>query len=557
MGSNILKIQNQGNIQSNLRLLYEMKNAGDDLHDKHGYYTKKDVARIAVMSLIATTEGRVDVDELLRHIDDDTVTETNNSILQNIKQRLQILRQFGLLSTDYGSEIYAITELGEQMLNQVYGPQRSYKLLMELFVNLNTTTEIYDNNCTPDFECYLGFEICYAFSKLDYRISTLEMCMIPTYSLNEIDSFVTDAQKYRECHTHFPETHPHYPKTNSGTPQKNVSNLTRSINQILRVCDIINSRQVTLDGENYYVCTENGREYIDALMRRYSRGQLSFLSAHKFRMKNYLERKQIVMQGRANVYARAGIETGLDEAGLTETNLMFSPYQMIPEVSVNWMLDKPMRGQPEARKSQITAINSQVSLLNLRIKPVYNKEELSPALLKDNLVKELLEHKDSGEDMESCISYYLEKHKKDDEKGFYPFVHSLLSTIGLECLGQVGRIDRLCIYKEHKIPVEIKSRKETPTYDAKGLRQALENKILSLSPILEGDINFSTLVVGFDHPQSDALVRDFIEKAYEKWGIKIVAVNLRSLVSMTIRKVWNSEQIDLDKLLNSYGIINE
>lgn len=216
MSTNKLKIQNQGNILSNLRLLYEMKNAGDNLHDIHGYFTKKDVARIAVTSFIATTEGQVDVDDLLKHIDDDTVAETDNSILQNVKARLQILRQFGLISTDYGSEIYAITELGEQMLNQVYGPQRSYKLLMELFVNLNTTTEIYDNNCTPDFECYLGFEICYAFSKLDYRISTLEMCLIPTYSINEIDCFVNDALLYRSQNTEFSETHPHYPKTNKG-----------------------------------------------------------------------------------------------------------------------------------------------------------------------------------------------------------------------------------------------------------------------------------------------------------------------------------------------------
>ena len=552
MGSNILKIQNQGNILSNLRLLYEMKNAGDDLHDKHGYYTKKDVARIAVMSLITTTEGRVDVEELLQHIDDDTIPETDNPILQNVKARLQILRQFGLISTDYGSEIYAITELGEQMLNQIYGPQRSYKLLMELFVNLNTTTEIYDNNCTPEFECYLGFEICYAFSKLDFRISTLEMCMIPTYSLNEIDGFVADAQMYREQHSHFPESHPHYPKTNRGTPQRNVSNLTRSINQILRVCDIIKSRHVTIDGENYYVCTDNGREYIEALMKRYSKGQLSFLSAHKFRMKNYLERKQTVLQGRANVYTRAGIDTQTVDNGL-----MFSPYQMIPEVSVNWMLDKPIREQPELRKSQIAAINSQVSLLNLRIKPEYSKEQLSPQLLQDSLVTELLGAKERGEEIESCITYYLDKHKDDAKETFYPFVHSLLSVIGLECKGEVGRMDALCKYKEHVIPAEIKSRTETPTYNVKGLRQSIENKILSLAPTLEDDIDSSTLVIGFDHPQSDAFVRDFIEKAYEKWGIRIVAINLRSLISMAIRKVWNSEQIDLDKLLVSYGIVNE
>ena len=119
MRSNKLKIQNQGNILSHLRLLYEMKNAGDEFHDAQGYFTKKDVARIAAASLIATTEGKVDVEELIRHIDDKSIPETDNPILQNIKQRLQILRQFGLISTDYGSEIYAITELGEQMLNQI------------------------------------------------------------------------------------------------------------------------------------------------------------------------------------------------------------------------------------------------------------------------------------------------------------------------------------------------------------------------------------------------------------------------------------------------------
>ena len=552
MSSNILKIQNQGNILSNLRLLYEMKNASDDLHDAHGYFTKKDVARIAVTSLIATTEGQVDVEELLRHIDDDTIAEADNSILQNVKARLQILRQFGLLSTDYSSEIYAITELGEQMLNQVYGPNRSYKLLMELFVNLNTTTEIYDNNCSPDFECYLGFEICYAFSKLDYRISTLEMCLIPTYSLGEIDGFVNDAIRYRTHGEKFPETHPHYPKTDKGTPQKNVSNLTRTINQILRVCDIIKPRTVQINGENYYVCTDNGHKYIDDLMQKFSRKKLTFISAHRFRMKNYVDRKQMVLQGRTNVYVRAGIDTES-----TDNGLMFSPYQMIPEVSVNWFLDKPIREQPEERKSQLTAINSQMTLMNLRIKPLYTKEELSPTLVQETFVKELLSRKESGETIESCINHYLDMHRDDAKETFYPFVHTLLKIIGLECFGEVGRIDAMCKYEQHIIPVEIKSRTETPVYNIKGLRQAVENKVCSLNLNLTNDIGFSTLVVGFDHPQNDTFVREFIEKAYEKWGVKIVTTNLRSLLSMCLRKIWNNEQIDLKVLLESYGIINE
>lgn len=552
MSSNILKIQNQGNIHSNLRLLYEMKNASDDLHDAHGYYTKKDVARIAVSSLIVTTEGQVDVDELLKHIDDETTAETDNPILQNVKARLQILRQFGLLSADYSSEIYAITELGEQMLKQVYGSNRSYKLLMELFVNLNTTTEIYDNNCTADFECFLGFEICYAFSKLGYRISTLEMCMIPTYSIGEIESFVEDAIHYREQNERFPETHPHYPKTDRGIPQKNVSNLTRTINQILRVCDIIKPKAERINGEYYYICTEYGHQYIDELMRKFSRKKLTFISAHRFRMKNYIERKQMVLQGRTNVYVRAGIDTESVDSGL-----MFSPYQMIPEVSVNWMLDKAIREQPEEQKSRLAAINSQVTLMNLRINPIYTNEELSPILLQENLVKELLSRKESEENVESCINHYLDEHKDDAKDVFYPFVHTLLNVIGLECHGEVGRMDAMCKYKQHIIPAEIKSRTESPTYNIKGLRQAIENKVCSLNPNLENDVSFSTLVIGYDHPQSDTFVRDFIEKAYEKWGIKIVATNLRSLLSVCIRKIWNNEQINLDVLLDSYGIINE
>lgn len=552
MSSNILKIQNQGNILTNLRLLYEMKNAGDDQHDSHGYFTKKNVARIAVSSLIATTEGQVDVEELLNHIDDDQIVETNNSILQNVKARLQILRQFGLISTDYSSEIYAITELGEQMLKQVYGPSRSFKLLMELFVNLNTTTEIYDNNCSPDFECYLGFEICYAFSKLDYRISTLEMCMIPTYSIQDIHSFVEDARQFRNQGTTFPETHPHYPKTEKGRPQKNISNLTRTINQILRVCNIIKPKTEHVDGANYYTCTDYGHQYIDALIKKFDRRKLSFLSAHKFRMKNYVERKLIVHQGIANVYIRAGIDSES-----TDNGLFFSPYQMIPEASVNWMLDKPIREQPEERKSQLAAINSQVALLELRIKPNYSTEVLSDTLLHDEFVEELLAKKDSGTDIKSCVNHYLEAHKNDAKETFYPFVHTLLTIIGLECYGEVGRMDALCKYKQHIIPAEIKSRTETPTYNVKGLRQAVENKICALNSAIENDYDFSTLVIGFDHPGSDTFVRDFIEKAYEKWGIRIIAIDVKSLISMCIRKVWYNEQIDLDKLLSSYGIINE
>lgn len=70
-------------------------------------------------------------------------------------------------------------------------------------------------------------------------------------------------------------------------------------------------------------------------------------------------------------------------------------------------------------------------------------------------------------------------------------------------------------------------------------------------------MNYSTLVVGFNHPDSDSETIQFIDNAKEKLGIKIVACDTPSLIKMAARVVWDNLLINLDELFTEHGIINE
>ena len=56
--NNYIKLPNQGNISSNIRLLYEMKLASD-YADANGYYSKKNIAEIGANALLITTSNKV------------------------------------------------------------------------------------------------------------------------------------------------------------------------------------------------------------------------------------------------------------------------------------------------------------------------------------------------------------------------------------------------------------------------------------------------------------------------------------------------------------------
>ena len=99
MSKNYIKLQNQGNIYQNLMLLNEM-NESIGYADENGYFSKRAVAEIAINSAVVTSAGKMG-DDIIALVNDTVSDESRNSVLQNAKQRMQILRVLGLVASDY------------------------------------------------------------------------------------------------------------------------------------------------------------------------------------------------------------------------------------------------------------------------------------------------------------------------------------------------------------------------------------------------------------------------------------------------------------------------
>ena len=550
-GNNYLKLPNQGNIASNMRLLYEIKNACD-YSDANGYYSKSDIAEIAANALLVTTGSKLGQD-VLQTIHNKKISDGDNSPLQNTKMRMQLLRILGLVAADYNSEIYAITEIGDLISSTQLTAQQKNALLRELFMCISTSSESYDFTCAEGFHCFLGLQICYALSNLDYKIGVDEMPIITTYDYREIKDFIKDAQELRSKSQTFPTSHPHYPKTQNGSPLAQAKNITRTINQVLRYCNIVKPKLEKVGKLNYYVCSDEGRIYVDKIKDLWDSGKIIFKRPFEFRKLNVLDQRNICKQGYDNVLIRAGIIKGKD------TGLYFSPFQMLPELNVSWLLGKDIRKHPEKSDNKVQAINSSLSVRDLRLKAVYKTTE-------ENYVQELASHEVLIQEMLKCqtiddqklfVQQQIELHRLDDKYVFYPYIHSLLKIIGLDCQGEIGRYDAYSKYKGHVIPMEIKSGTEDISYNQKGLRQAIENKVCCYDSSLSDDMEYSTLLLGFEHPANDVDIKKLIDAAKETLQIKIIAMDLSALLIMCVKVVCNNMQLDLDSLLTSHGVILE
>ena len=555
MSKNYIKLQNQGNIYQNLMLLNEMMNSVG-YADENGYFTKKAVAEIAIKESMITSAGKMG-DDIIDSVNDTEKEEGLNSVLQNAKARMQILRVLGLVSTDYDSELYAITDLGEKLLKRVFPDNQNeipdFALLRETFMGISTTSEIYEYYCDLTFNCYLGYEICYALACLDYRIGTSEMPIITTYSIEEIDDFVNTVKEYRAKKQKIPVTHEHFPKTQKGTPLQQASNITRTINQILRICDILEKKSTSIGGDNFYTCTPHGKQYVDAVRKSMqSKGKLTFWTPQKFRKQNLLEQKKICNFGYNNMLDRGGYDVKD-----TDKQTVFSPYQLIPETNVNWLLEKNIRKPPVKKEKQVQVINSQIASGILRLKPNYYSAEdydnfIKSHISKASVISEILSAKEHSVKKEDFIAEIVERHKTSDKTTFYPFIHSLFQAMGLDCKGELLRADAYINFEGHIIPAEIKSCTETPTYNMKGARQALENKIFFYKD--KSDLEFASLLIGYDHPTAITEIQEFIDAAYSEWNIKIIAFDFKTIVSMCVNTIWNKQKIDFSALFQNYGI---
>ena len=164
--------------------------------------------------------------------------------------------------------------------------------------------------------------------------------------------------------------------------------------------------------------------------------------------------------------------------------------------------------------------------------------------LEDFLLKrsEMLALSDWAEDeVDQLATRLAERAQALKQSEFYPLVERLFRSLGfdtwLPARGDTSnRIDLLIMVDGLAIPVEIKSKTETPVINVKAIQQALENRIvLESREIRNTDSEFTSLVVGYDYAPERSDVSELVSDIQAAFGIRIGMVTVKALYVLLLR----------------------
>lgn len=134
---------------------------------------------------------------------------------------------------------------------------------------------------------------------------------------------------------------------------------------------------------------------------------------------------------------------------------------------------------------------------------------------------------------------------------FYPLVANLFCILGFDCHVSRGgqnyeRADAIILDKERSIPIEIKSPGEESEISVKGVRQALENKVVLLSrKSYPTDRETTSLVVGFNPPNDRSEVHELVEDIRKAFDIRVGVIDFKSLISLAVHSVHSGKKLNI------------
>jgi hypothetical protein len=181
--------------------------------------------------------------------------------------------------------------------------------------------------------------------------------------------------------------------------------------------------------------------------------------------------------------------------------------------------------------------------------------------LSNNLINEINKYKSIGNDIEKTTNILYLKYKNANKNTFYPLVANLFCIIGFECrVSRAGqnyeRADAIILDSKRSIPIEIKSPSEELEISVKAVRQALENKVILLSRCnYPTDIETTSLVVGFNAPNTRSEVHELINDIKKAFNLRIGIIDFRSLLSFAVHSVFSGKKINLHDFYTLQGVI--
>jgi hypothetical protein len=144
---------------------------------------------------------------------------------------------------------------------------------------------------------------------------------------------------------------------------------------------------------------------------------------------------------------------------------------------------------------------------------------------------------------------------------FYPLVTGLFCIIGFNCrLSRGGqnyeRADAIILDTIRSIPIEIKSPGEETEISVKGVRQALENKVVLMSrQNYPTDAETTSLVIGFNLPNERSEVHELVEDIRKAFNIRVGVIDFRSLALLAAHTVQSGKKLHISDFHKLQGAI--
>jgi hypothetical protein len=166
------------------------------------------------------------------------------------------------------------------------------------------------------------------------------------------------------------------------------------------------------------------------------------------------------------------------------------------------------------------------------------------------LLTELRRELKSSGTVEAATDSLVTRYGAANKDVFYPLVANLFCILGFDCRASRGgqnyeRADAIIFDKQRSICIEIKSPGEESEISVKGVRQALENKVVLLSrKSYPTDVATTSLVVGFNPPNDRSEVHGLVEDIRRAFNIRIGVIDFRSLLALALQSVKSGKKIN-------------
>ena len=250
----------------------------------------------------------------------------------------------------------------------------------------------------------------------------------------------------------------------------------------------------------------------------------------------------------------------LNKAGVDE-KILFSPYQTLKKNDVDNFLDVESGGTLVEHKTSANDENGGNNNRSIEVADVHIVSGYGTGFTKNDFVNEIIELKKT-KNFSGVIKTLLSKYRTAKKETFYTLVGHMFSIMGFNCKVSRGgvnyeRFDAIIEDDKRSIPVEIKSPTEEEHLSTKGIRQALENKVILLSrKTYKTEKEVSSLVVCYKLPNSRAEVNDLISAIKEVFDVKIGVLDFESLLTICCNIVLNNKAIDKNEIEELEGLIN-